>query len=122
MIVMPKEMLLSFSIGTFLSNYDITIRKQQKGLIYSIVQKSTFWEQKQVNGNYLNKAHTWYISLNLRHPAERHVCDITMCAVRELSVKRKDLWALTLVGLTRENPELDPLAVQHLGNRLYMNI
>ena len=26
MIVPPKEMLLSFSIGTFLTNYDVTIR------------------------------------------------------------------------------------------------
>ena len=42
MIVPSKEMLLSFSIGTFLTNYDITIRKQYKGLIYSIVQKGTF--------------------------------------------------------------------------------
>ena len=33
---------------------------------------------------------------------------------------RKDLQALTLVGPTRENPVLDPLAVQHLDNLLYI--
>ena len=52
MKALPKEMLLSFSIGTFLTNYDVTIRKQEKGLIYSIVRKTTFWEQKLVNGYY----------------------------------------------------------------------
>ena len=30
----------------------ITNRKQQKSLIYSIGAKTTFWEQKQVNGDY----------------------------------------------------------------------
>ena len=34
--------------------------------------------------------------------------------IRELSVNRKDLKALNLVGLNRENLMLDPLAVQHL--------
>ena len=34
------------------------------------------------------------------------------------SENRKVLWALTLVGPTRENLVLDPLAVQHLDNRL----
>ena len=38
----------------------------------------------------------------------------------ELSVKRKDLQALTLVGPPTDNPKLDPLAVLHLNNRLYM--
>ena len=38
----PKEMLLSFFIGTFLTNYDITNKKQQKALIYSIGGKTTF--------------------------------------------------------------------------------
>ena len=52
MTVRPKEMLLSFSIGTFLTNYDVTIRKQEKALIYSSGVKTTFWEQKQVNGDY----------------------------------------------------------------------
>ena len=32
----------------------------------------------------------------------------------------KYLQALTLVGLPTDNPELDPLAVLHLNNRLYM--
>ena len=40
-IVPPKEMLLSFSIGTFLSNYDVTNRKHKMDLKYSIVQKRT---------------------------------------------------------------------------------
>ena len=41
-IVPPKEMLLSFSIGTFLANYDVTNRKQQIDPIYSIVQNEQF--------------------------------------------------------------------------------
>ena len=40
--------------------------------------------------------------------------------LRELSVNRKDLLALTLVGPPRDNPELDPLAVLHLNNPLYI--
>ena len=36
--------------------------------------------------------------------------------VRELSVNRKDLQALTLEGIPRDNPELYPLAVLHLDN------
>ena len=35
-------------------------------------------------------------------------------------MNRKDLCVLTLVGPPRDNPELDPLAVLHLDNRLYM--
>ena len=35
-------------------------------------------------------------------------------------MNRKDLRALTLVGPTRNNPELDLLAVLHLINRLCM--
>ena len=38
----------------------------------------------------------------------------------ELSVNRKDLRALILVGPTRDNPVPDPLAVLHLDNRLSM--
>ena len=37
---------------------------------------------------------------------------------RELLVNIKDLPASTLVGITQENPELDPLCVQHFDNRL----
>ena len=37
-----------------------------------------------------------------------------------LSVNRKDLQALTLMGPTRENLVLDSLAVQHLHNQLYI--
>ena len=36
-IVPPKEMLLSFSIETFLTNYDVTNRKHWMDLIYSTV-------------------------------------------------------------------------------------
>ena len=39
MIVPPKEMLLSFSIGTFLTYYDVTCRKLLNVLIYSTVKK-----------------------------------------------------------------------------------
>ena len=44
MIVPPKIMLLSFSIGTFLPNYDVTNRKLYYTLTYSIVWKRTKWE------------------------------------------------------------------------------
>ena len=37
-------------------------------------------------------------------------------------MNRKDYQALTLVGPTRGNPELDPLAVQHLDNQLFMSL
>ena len=40
------------------------------------------------------------------------------CSLGEPSVKKKDLRALTLLGPPRDNPEIDPLAVQHLDNRL----
>ena len=39
---------------------------------------------------------------------------------KELSVNRNDLQAATLVGQNRENPVLDPLAVQQLNNELYI--
>ena len=38
--------------------------------------------------------------------------------LREPSVNRKYLLALTLVGPPRDKPELDPLAVLHLNNPL----
>ena len=37
------------------------------------------------------------------------------------SLNWKDLQATTLVGLTRQNPEPDPLALQHLNNPLYID-
>ena len=40
-IVELKEMLLSFSIGTFLTNYDVTNRKHEIDPIYSFVRKWT---------------------------------------------------------------------------------
>ena len=51
-----------------------------------------------------------------------HGCQITQdrylfSILREPSVDRKDLQALTLMVLTRDNPVLDPLAVLH---RLYI--
>ena len=55
-IVRPKEMLLSLSIGTFLANYDVTNRNHYIDLIYSIVQKWTIWER--------NKSMETSISLN----------------------------------------------------------
>ena len=39
----------------------------------------------------------------------------------ELSVNRKDLQALTLLGPTQNNPVLDPLAVLHHDNQLYIS-
>ena len=44
-IVPPKEMQLSVSIGTFLTLHDVTFRKLKYDLIYSIVQKQTKIEQ-----------------------------------------------------------------------------
>ena len=38
----------------------------------------------------------------------------------KLLVKKTDLQALTLVGLSRQDPEPDPLAVLHLNNWLYL--
>ena len=37
------------------------------------------------------------------------------------SVNKKDLRALTLEGLNRENLVIEPLAVQHLNNQLFRN-
>ena len=42
------------------------------------------------------------------------------CSLREPSVNSKDLRTLTLVGPAKDNPELDPLAVLHLDNRLFL--
>ena len=41
-IAPPKGKLLSFSIGAFLTYYDITNRKQYKALIFSLGAKTTF--------------------------------------------------------------------------------
>ena len=41
--------------------------------------------------------------------------------LKEPIVNRKDLRALTLVGPTRSNLVLDPLAKLHLDNPLFMN-
>ena len=49
----PKEMSLSFSIGAFLTNYDVTNRKQQKALIYSIGGKTTFLRAETSQGRLL---------------------------------------------------------------------
>ena len=46
--------------------------------------------------------------------------NILFSTLRELSVNWKDLQALTLVGPTRDNLVLDPLAVLHLKNWLYI--
>ena len=40
-IVRPKEMLLLFSIRTFLTNYDVTSRKLRRFVIHSTVRKRT---------------------------------------------------------------------------------
>ena len=37
-------------------------------------------------------------------------------------MNREDLLALTLMEPTRDNPELDPLAILHLDNLLYINL
>ena len=42
-VVLPKEMLFSFSTVHFLTNYDVTNRKHKMHLIYSIVQKRKIW-------------------------------------------------------------------------------
>ena len=50
-LVPPKEMLVSLSIGTFLTNYDI-YRKLQKPLIHSSVRKQTKKRVELTNGDY----------------------------------------------------------------------
>ena len=45
--------------------------------------------------------------------------DLLFPTLREPSVNRKDLKALTLVGPPMDNPERDPLTVLHLDIRLY---
>ena len=45
-IVLPKELSLSVSIGTFLTNYDITNIKLKLIILYSIVQKRTKLERQ----------------------------------------------------------------------------
>ena len=60
--------------------------------------------------------------------SDRKLCDkkikqvFFISTLREPSVNRKDLQALTLLGPTRDNPEPDPLAVLHLNNQLWMLI
>ena len=39
---------------------------------------------------------------------------------RELSVSRKDLRAVTWMGLNWENPVIDPLSVHHVNNRIFI--
>ena len=43
MIVPPKEMLLLFSIGTFLTNYDVTIRNIRKVQYTPLYKKQLFY-------------------------------------------------------------------------------
>ena len=38
----------------------------------------------------------------------------------EITVNRKELWASTLEGQTRENPKLEPLAVLHINYQIYI--
>ena len=45
MIVQPKEFSLFVSIGTFLTNYDVTNRKLKYVVTYSIARKQTEWER-----------------------------------------------------------------------------
>ena len=46
-IVLPIEIILLFSIGTSLSNDDVTDRKLYYTLTYIIVQKWKIWEQSK---------------------------------------------------------------------------
>ena len=48
-VALPKEMLLSFLIVQFLTNYDVTNRKQNVELIYSSVRKWHKESQNKVN-------------------------------------------------------------------------
>ena len=49
----PKEMLLSFSFVQFLTNYDVTNRKQQMELLNSFLQKWHKESQSYYNRDYL---------------------------------------------------------------------
>ena len=63
------------------------------------------------------QAHTGF------HTLENSNChqlfhSLLFLTLREPSVKRKDLQALTLVGPSQHNPDSDPLAVLHLDDQL----
>ena len=49
-MVPPKEMLLLFSIATFLTNYEVIVRKLYMVVIHSIVRKQTIFEQNNSFG------------------------------------------------------------------------
>ena len=48
-------------------------------------------------------------------------CGSSTAALKTPEKDFQDLQALTLVGPPRDNPEIDPLAVLHLDNCLYMS-
>ena len=70
LIVLPKEMLVLFSIGTFLTNYDVKDRKLHCTSIYSTVRKRTMWEQNNsmettIIGSLVTFRHIWSVLLFL---------------------------------------------------------
>ena len=59
----PKEMQLSFSNVQFLTNYDVTNRKQQMDLTYSVVWKGHKESQNYVNGDYYCMLHKYLMHI-----------------------------------------------------------
>ena len=51
-IVQPQEMLLLFSIGTFLTNYDVIRRNLNTWVLHSIVRKQAKMSVAWFNGDY----------------------------------------------------------------------
>ena len=58
--VLPKEMLLSFSIGTFFTNFDITNRELHSNILHCT--KANKMREKYSNGDYF-----FFLSLSLSH-------------------------------------------------------
>ena len=90
MIVPPEEMLLFFSIGLFLTNSDVTNRKQQIDLILSIVRKRAISTRNKsmettINTNFkipitlFKIMKTWYSS------GLEHASNLSRCSIRPKS-------------------------------------
>ena len=102
----------------------LSFAEVQEGLIVS--REASFFPRscnldKYCNyGNFIRSRHSVTIAVtDLTSP---DILTNVFSTLRGPSVNRKDLQALTLMGPTRNNLVLDPLAVPHLDNRLYMCI
>ena len=66
-----------------------------------------------MNASHMTQAHALWHKL-IADPLQLNLVN----QMFKLTWWRKDLQALSFVGLTRDNPVLDPPAVLHLDNRL----